>query len=371
MKRILMILTVICIVSAPINAYASEFYREIYRSATEYDYPPFSVTEAGEADGFSVELLQAVADAAGFGVTFKIDDWSTIKEELKTGELDVLPLVGYTQERDQDYDFTVPYIIMHGNIFIRDDEIGISSEDDLYGKEIIVMRGDNAHEYALRMEFSDTFILTETYQEAFELLSSGKYDAVLAQSLVGEQLIKQLDIKNIKAATQIDEDGLTQIRTNLSGFEQKFCFAVRDGDKDLLAKLNEGLAIVSANGEFDRLYKKWFPFIVDNQPDFMEILKASLTVLTPVLFLVIIIGIFYTNRKIRQKTEELDALHQERIGLDAKLRSQQKLEAIGVLASGVAHEINNPINGIVNYGQLILELASDTPVRILTKAERK
>ncbi len=36
-------------------------------------------------------------------------------------------------------------------------------------------------------------------------------------------------------------------------------------------------------------------------------------------------------------------------------RQQQKLEAIGVLASGVAHEINNPVNGIMNYGQLILD----------------
>ncbi len=36
-------------------------------------------------------------------------------------------------------------------------------------------------------------------------------------------------------------------------------------------------------------------------------------------------------------------------------RNQQKLESIGMLASGVAHEINNPINGIINYGQLIID----------------
>lgn len=38
-----------------------------------------------------------------------------------------------------------------------------------------------------------------------------------------------------------------------------------------------------------------------------------------------------------------------------RLRQQQKLEAIGILAGGVAHEINNPINGIMNYAQLILD----------------
>lgn len=45
---------------------------------------------------------------------------------------------------------------------------------------------------------------------------------------------------------------------------------------------------------------------------------------------------------------------------EAQLRQQQKLEAIGTLAGGVAHEINNPINGIMNYAQLILDSVGDT-----------
>jgi len=41
--------------------------------------------------------------------------------------------------------------------------------------------------------------------------------------------------------------------------------------------------------------------------------------------------------------------------MEVQLRQAQKLEAIGTLASGVAHEINNPINGVMNYAQLILD----------------
>ena len=356
MKRLVMVAFAILILLFPINSYASDY---IYKSATEYDYPPFSVTEDGQADGFSVEILKAVADVIGIDITFKIDDWATLKEELKNGDLDILPLVGYTEERDQYYDFTVPYIIMHGNIFIRKDETEISTEDDLFGKEIIVMNGDNAHEYAVRMGFSDNLILTETYQEAFELLASGKHDAILAQSLVGEQIIEQLNLKNIKAATHIDEDGLTQIRTNLSGFEQKFCFAVKEGDKELLAKLNEGLAIVSANGEFDRLYRKWFPFIVNDKPDPIEVLKTSAIIVAPALLFVLLVGIIIIRRRIKQKTEELQKSNKAILDMEAHLRSQQKLEAIGVLASGVAHEINNPINGVLNYSQLIHDIAQN------------
>jgi PAS domain S-box-containing protein len=39
--------------------------------------------------------------------------------------------------------------------------------------------------------------------------------------------------------------------------------------------------------------------------------------------------------------------------LEAQLRQQLRLEALGTLASGVAHEINNPVQGILNYAELI------------------
>lgn len=43
----------------------------------------------------------------------------------------------------------------------------------------------------------------------------------------------------------------------------------------------------------------------------------------------------------------------ERKSMEAHLHQAQRLESIGTLAGGVAHEINNPISGIMNYAQLI------------------
>ena len=52
-------------------------------------------------------------------------------------------------------------------------------------------------------------------------------------------------------------------------------------------------------------------------------------------------------------------IEEERKTMEAQLRQAQKLESIGTLASGVAHEINNPINGIMGYAQLMLDRPED------------
>ncbi len=95
-------------------------------------------------------------------------------------------------------------MVLHGNIFVRKDNEEIKSENDLYGKKIIVMEGDNAAEYAIKKKFTEKLIFTKTYKEAFRLLNSGKYDAVLAQSIAGAKIIKDLNLKNIEAVTKVD-----------------------------------------------------------------------------------------------------------------------------------------------------------------------
>ncbi len=102
------------------NDNPSDLPRQVIASASELDYPPFSlVREDGTADGFSVELLKAVAQATGLEVTFKVGPWHVIKRELVEGRLDALPLVSYSTERDKELDFTAPYLRMHGAIFVR------------------------------------------------------------------------------------------------------------------------------------------------------------------------------------------------------------------------------------------------------------
>lgn len=66
---------------------------------------------------------------------------------------------------------------------------------------------------------------------------------------------------------------------------------------------------------------------------------------------------------VNEDITEHKRLEQERAAMEAQMRQQQKIESIGTLASGVAHEINNPINGIMNYAQLIQDrLPTESPL---------
>ena len=106
--------------------------------AAEPEYPPYSfVNEKAEPEGLAIDLMKESAKAAGLTVEFRIGVWSHIKKELAKGHIDALPLVGRTPEREGIFDFTMPYLSLHGAIFVRKGNTSIKSLEDLKGKEII------------------------------------------------------------------------------------------------------------------------------------------------------------------------------------------------------------------------------------------
>lgn len=264
----------------------------VIKSASELDYPPYSiVAEDGSADGFSVELLRASLKAVDLDVSFYVGPWSEVKEDLAEGRIQVLPVVGRTPEREPIYDFTIPYLTFHGAIFLREGDDRIKGVEDLVDKEVLVMEGDNSEEYVKRENVSQHIITTKSFDEAFELLAEGKHDVIIAQKLMGTNILNKLGINNVVAGPRLEE------------FKQEFTFAVREGDEELLLHLNEGLSIAIADGALEELYLKWF-----GQPLYPEKIKEIEEVIieeripewifpTLVIMLIIVLTLLFMERK--------------------------------------------------------------------------
>jgi PAS domain S-box-containing protein len=62
-----------------------------------------------------------------------------------------------------------------------------------------------------------------------------------------------------------------------------------------------------------------------------------------------------------------------RVQLEEQLRLSEKMASIGLLAAGVAHEVNTPLTGISSFTQMLLEGADpqDPKTRLLEKIERQ
>jgi two-component system NtrC family sensor kinase len=63
----------------------------------------------------------------------------------------------------------------------------------------------------------------------------------------------------------------------------------------------------------------------------------------------------------------------ERVKLEEQLQISDKMASIGLLAAGVAHEVNTPLTGISSYTQMLLEGADpdDPRARLLEKIEKQ
>ena len=97
----------------------------------------------------------------------------------------------------------------------------ISTMGDLKGKTVIVMKGDQAHDYLCASGFIDpeNLIFIKSIPEALRLLASGKGDAALMPKLVGMIVIKDLGLTNLEHSPAVIE-----------AYTRPFSFAVKEGN---------------------------------------------------------------------------------------------------------------------------------------------
>ncbi len=83
-------------------------------------------------------------------------------------------------------------------------------------------------------------------------------------------------------------------------------------------------------------------------------------------------GRFVGSVVYNRDLSEFKEAEAERSRLEARLQRAQKMEALGTLAGGVAHDLNNILGGLVSYPELLLtQIPADSPLRRPIETIRK
>jgi signal transduction histidine kinase/ABC-type amino acid transport substrate-binding protein/ActR/RegA family two-component response regulator len=291
---------------------------------SEVDYPPFATIDAeGRPTGFSIELLHAIAAEMNLRTEIRVGPWAEIRQAFERRELELLPHMAISEERRRYAAFSVPHTVMHGAVFTRADARRLERVEDMARLQLIVMRGDIAHDYAQSMGWCGRCVVVDTTSDAMRSLAAGKGDAVLAGRLLGMQVLQQQGIQDIVPQP-----------IALPGFVQKFAIAVHKDDPDLLAAINEGLAIIKQKGVYDRVYERWLGvYEAREQIDVRAWLIRGAIAAGAVTLGMGLLMFVQMQRKLRrtvaERTAELSALQQEyahtlgsQSGMVLKLRAE-------------------------------------------------
>ncbi len=211
----------------------------------DHDFPPFEfLDEKGQPSGFNVELFQKISEVLNFRYSIELSPWAEIRNKVERGQLDVVMGQMVSKERAEKVSFGLPHSMMSYGIFVHKNS-NISGEDDLRNKKIVVQRSDMMHDYLLKNQLTDEIILATNPREALQWINDGKYDAALVSNFQGAYFINQLHLKNI------------EIRHSFSN-PIPYAIAVSKGNEQLLQAINLTMFHLKQNGEYDRLYNKWF-----------------------------------------------------------------------------------------------------------------
>lgn len=214
--------------------------------ATEPAFPPFESQAPGGGDlqGFDIELMRAIGQAAGLTVNFQSLPFDGIIPGLQAGTVDAaISAMTITPERAKTVSFSRPYFKAGLAIAVREDNKDITSLDSLQNKKIAAQIGTTGAQQAKKITGANVRTF-DSAPLALQELANGNVDAVINDAPVTLYAINSGNIKGVRVVGQL----LT---------EEYYGIAAPKNSKYLSA-INSGLEKLVADGTYAKLYQKYF-----------------------------------------------------------------------------------------------------------------
>ncbi|WP_179632115.1 transporter substrate-binding domain-containing protein [Clostridium peptidivorans] len=342
-KNVLIFVLVVSILSLIIfYVYKNKFdikqpQNVVLEVAGDINFPPFEYLDENHTYvGFNVDLIRAVALRSGIEVKFNPMKWEDACEKLEQGEVDIIQGMKRTTERDKLYDFSEEILTNSQSIFVLSENNYLNKYEDLARNTVAIQKGDVAINNLQSME-KVNIIFTKDQEDAFKKLLNKEVDAFIGNTLTGVYYANKLSINN----------KLKIVGAPLNS--TAYSIAVKKGDKATLELLNKGIKEIKENGTYDMIYRKWFGQSFKYSNWYVKnTLKYSLIAMCT--FLVILFCLYMWNDKLKEevekKTKSLEMANES-------LRKKDRMESLGILMAGIAHEIRNPLTSIKTYAELL------------------
>ncbi|MFB4163703.1 transporter substrate-binding domain-containing protein [Alteribacillus sp. JSM 102045] len=121
--------------------------RPTYSVATDNNYIPFEFIdqETDELVGFDIDLINAIADEAGFNIEIEQMEFSGIVSAIPSGRFDIgIAGMTITEERKENIDFSQPYYDAGLILAVLEDNKEISSIEDVDGMTVATRVGSTS-----------------------------------------------------------------------------------------------------------------------------------------------------------------------------------------------------------------------------------
>jgi polar amino acid transport system substrate-binding protein len=222
---------------------------KVYVVGTDAAYAPFEIqNEKGEIVGFDMEVVNAIAAKAGIEVKFVNTPWEGIFNTLQQGDRDmIVSAVTITDERKQTMDFSEPYFDAAQLIAVKESS-KVAKFADLKKLKVGVQTGTTGDEAVSKLlgKTNTNIKRFESTPLALKELEAGGVDAVVADNGVIAHHVANNPGGKFKT---VSDPGFVP---------EQYGIALKKGNAELLAKVNQGLAAIKADGSYAQIYARYF-----------------------------------------------------------------------------------------------------------------